>query len=155
MIQVPRRRLSRQVENSSSGARLDSVSLSFIPADAVIRPLRDRLIVEPLDVVYSRYLWVDIKSKPLRATVRAAGPGTYEIGYMDAYGNKTTDRRKRTQMYHSKTWIPMQVKEGDIVQLGGAEHGGYSFEQFWWGDRIHLHCREADVCGIEDAQTHH
>ena len=150
MIQVPRRRLTRQVEHTASGARLNADSLTFIPADCTLRPLRDRLIVEPIDVVYSRYLWVDIKSKPLRGIVRAAGPGAYEIGYLDAWGNKTNDRRKRTMSYHSQTFIPMAVKVDDVVHLGGAEHGGYSFEQFWWGDRIHLHCRQADICGIEE-----
>jgi len=105
--------------------------------------LRDQLIVEPLDVVYSRVLIVSARTKPLRGIVKAVGPGCYPKLY------DHREKSKRTKMWDSLRFQPTEVKVGDIVHLGGLDLGGYAFEQFWWGDRIHLHCREADVCGIE------
>lgn len=132
-------------QGSSAGGYLSNENLEFIPADVRLRPLRDQLIVEPLDVVYSRILIVSIQSKPLRGIVRAAGPGCYPKQY------DHRDKHKRTKMWDSLKFRPTEVKVGDVVQLGGAGIGGYAFEQFWWGDRVHLHCREEDICAIEIA----
>jgi co-chaperonin GroES (HSP10) len=130
------------------GAQFASDSLTFIPESAKIRPLRDQMIVEPLDVVYSKYIFLEPKTKPLRGIVKAIGPGVYPKQY------DYPDKHKRTKMWEGTVFRPCDVKVGDIVQLGGMQLGGYAFEQFWWGDRIHLHCREADVCGIESPDAH-
>jgi co-chaperonin GroES (HSP10) len=117
--------------------------MTFIPADTKLRPLRDQMIVEPLEVVHSRYLIIPEHGKPIRGTCRAIGPGHYRKQY------DHPDKHKRTKMWEGTHYVPTEVKVGDIVHLGGAELGGYAFEQFWWGDKLHIHCREADVAGIE------
>ena len=101
------------------------------------------MIVEPLDVIHSAYIIVFDTSKPLRGRVKAIGPGTYPKLY------DHRDKHKRTKTWDSYRFRPTEVKVGDIVQLGGAEIGGYSFEQFYWGGKLHIHCTERDVCGIE------
>ncbi len=137
----------------SPGVRLGKETLAFVPADHKIRPLRDQLIVEPLDVVYSRRLIVRCDTKPLRGVVKAAGPGTFEIGYRDARGRPTNDRTgpyRRTERYHTNRWVPMSLKVGDVIEVGGAENEGYSWDTFYWGDVLHFHCTERDVCGVVD-----
>ncbi len=145
--------MSVQALKESRGVRLGSDSLTYVPAHAVVRPLRDQLIVEPLDVLYSRRVYVQRTTKPLRGIVKAAGPGAYEIGYRDSEGRKTNDRagpRRRTQRHQTNRYVPMSVKVGDVVELGGSEHEGYSWEGFFWGDTYHIHCTEKDVCGVVD-----
>jgi co-chaperonin GroES (HSP10) len=125
------------------GLQAGGETLTVVPAECPIRPLRDQIIVEPLDVVYSRYLIVHSDTKPMRGIVKAVGPGHYPKIY------DHPDKHKRTKMRDSSVFRPTEIKVGDIVQLGGMEIGGYKFEQFLWGDRAHVICREADVCGIE------
>lgn len=156
MIPVPqgrRQQLLRQSEplKQSRGARLGAETLTYVPATATIRPLRDQLLIQPLGVVYSRRLYVHRDTKPLRGIVRAAGPGSYEVGYRDAQGKRTNDRtgpRRRTQRFHTNRYVPMSVKIGDVVELGGSEHEGYGFEGLFWGSVYHIWCTERDVCGI-------
>ena len=146
-----RRQLLAQSQplHRSPGARLRPETLCYIPADAKLRPLRDQIILEPLDITYSRYLYVHRDTKPLRGIAKAVGPGRYELGYKDAFGRRTNDRRKRVAIFETNIWIPMSVQVGDVLQLGGAEQEGYAFETFYWGDILHLHCTERDICGIE------
>jgi len=136
---------------TSRGGYAAHHSMDFVPASVRLRPLRDNLIVEPVDVVYSRILIVKVDSKPLRGVVRAVGPGHYPIRYQDKWGDYIPDhdRKRRQKMAAGTHFVPTECKIGDIVHLGGLAIGGYAFEQFFWGDRVHLHCREADVCGIE------
>ena len=151
MLASPRRTPLRprkpkmEPSRTGRGVGLSNETLNFIPAHFKLRPLRDQLIVEPLDVVYSRHLIVYRDTKPLRGRVKAVGPGTYPKLY------DHPEKHQRTKMWDSRCFRPTEVKVGDIVQLGGAELGGYSFETFFWGDTVHLHCTEKDVCGIEDA----
>lgn len=126
----------------SRGARFGGETLTQIGADEKIRPLRDNLVVEPEDVVYSRYIVVNVRTKPLRGIVKAVGPGIYPKCY------DHPEKHKRTKMWDSKVFRPIQVKVGDRVELGGGEIEGYAFEQFWWGDTLHLWCSERDVAGI-------
>lgn len=137
-------RVELQPHGWEFGARSGGETLTFIPADQRIRPLRDQIVVEPLDVIYSRYLIVDHRSKPLRGRVLAVGPGHYPKQY------DHPEKHKRTKTWDSKRFQPTEVKPGDIVELGGSEIGGYAFEQLQWGDKRVLICREADVAGIED-----
>ncbi len=138
-----RRPRNFEASRTSRGGRITHETLNFIPASMTIRPLRDQMIVEPLEVIYSRYILVNSSAKPMRGIVRAVGPGTYPKCY------DHRDKHKRTKVWDSQTFVPCECKVGDIVHLGGLAIGGYSFEQFWWGDKIHLHCTERDVCGIE------
>ena len=132
------------------GVRFGGETLNFVPADQTIRPLRDNLLVEPLDVIYSRYIFVQRDTKPLRGKVLAAGPGQYPIVYLDANHDRLPDwkRKERRYMASAKHFVPMSVKVGDVIELGGGEQEGYAFEVFIWGDRHVLWCTERDVCGI-------
>lgn len=125
-----------------SGARSGGETLTFVPAEAKLRPLRDQLIIEPLDVVHSRHILIADRSKPLRGRVLAAGPGKYAVRY------DHPEKHKRTKVMQTQRFVPTEVKVGDLVELGGAEIGGYAFEGFYWGDKYAICCTERDVCGI-------
>ncbi len=132
--------------NGRSG-ELSYASATVIPEDCAIRPLHDQIVVEPLPVEHSKILDVVENTKPLRGIVKAVGPGHYPMRY------DHPDKHKRTKMWRSSRFQPTQVKVGDIVELGSIreEDGritGYNFQQFIWGTKTHILCREADVSGI-------
>lgn len=134
----------------------DSAELSYksstrIPAGVSISPLRDQIIVEPLDVDHGVSFAVIEHTKALRGIVKAVGPGHYPKRY------DHPDKHRRSKMWDSKHFRPTEVKVGDIVELGGyglddrgGMHKGYSFQEFSWGGVMHVACREADICGILD-----
>ena len=126
----------------SRSARISHDSTTAIPASAKIRPLRDQIIVEPLNRVHSHVIVTREDMKPVRGIVKAVGPGHYPKKY------DSDDKHKRTRMWDSEVFQPMQLKVGDVVELGGAEFKGYSFQTLLWGDKLHIICREADVSGI-------
>lgn len=123
-------------------AELSQKSATRIPADQTIRPLRDQMIVEPLEIEHSDTLLVIEQTKPVRGIVKAIGPGHYPKRY------DHPDKHRRTKMWDSKRFQPTEIKVGDVVELGGYDFGGYGFQQFYWGDKLHIICREADVSGI-------
>lgn len=127
-----------------AGTRVDNDTITRIPATAKIRPLRDQLVVEPLDWEPSRILNVVYFGKPLRGTVRAVGPGRYPIKYNGRKG-------QRTKSWDSTRFRITEVKAGDVVELGGLELRGYLFQSFLWGDRRCILCREEDVAIVYDA----
>lgn len=131
-----------QKKRFDSGAELSHKDSTTVPADQPLRPLRDTIIVEPLDAVMSSVIHVIHETKPLRGIVKAVGPGCYPRRY------DHPEKHRRTKMWSSKVFRPTQVKIGDVVELGGAEHGGYAFQTFYWGDKLHLFAREEDVCAI-------
>ena len=133
-----------ELMRSSRGARFGGETMTVIPATATLRPLRDVIIVEPEDVIYSRYIAVRQLTKPLKGTVLAVGPGHYPKRY------DHPDKHKRTKTWDSKRFQPTELKVGDKVELGGAEIEGYAHEQFWWGDKRVLFCREADVAAVHE-----
>ena len=126
----------------SPSAELTHKTTTHIPAGTKIRPLRDVIIVEPLGVAYSAIIDVVHETKPLKGIVKAVGPGHYRKHY------DHPEKHKRTKTWDSKHLTPTEVKVGDIVELGGAEQGGYAFDTFYWGDILHLIATERDVCGI-------
>ncbi len=136
----------------SNGAELSHKTRTTLPADAKLKPLRDVIIVEPLDGNLSAIIIVINEMKPVRGIVRAVGPGHYPVTYLNANGDKIPDyaRAQRKQAAHGKRFVPTTVKVGDIVNLGGLDIGGYSFDSVYWGDKLMLMCREADVAGIEE-----
>lgn len=138
------------------GAEISHKTRTDIPASAKLRPLRDVIIVEPLDGNLSAIIQVVNEHKPVRGTVRAVGPGHYPYVYLDEWGDRLPDHRRdrRKKLSHSPNFIPTTVKVGDVVNLGGLDQGGYSFDTFYYGDKLHLMCREADVAGIEGEITH-
>lgn len=126
-----------------SGVRIGRKRVDIIPKDQNIRPLRDQIVVKPLNWEPSpilKQLGVEIiwQGKTLRGEVLAVGPGHYPKQYS----------KDRTKSWDSKTFVPTEVKAGDVVELGGLEIKGYAFDELLWGDQPIVVCREADVTGV-------
>jgi hypothetical protein len=125
------------------GVRVGNESITSVPAEASVRPLRDHLVVEPLDWRPSSTIEVVYNGKPLRGKVRAVGPGRYPLKYDGPKG-------KRSKSWEGKSYLPTEVKVGDIVELGGLELRGYLFQTFRWGSKEVIMCREQDVAIVYD-----
>ena len=138
-----------QIESARDGrsSRVTHESNTDIKADEKILPLRDHIIVEPLNVVLSQYIIVREEVKPLRGIIKAVGPGHYPKKY------DHPEKHKRTLMWDSEVFEPTTVKVGDVIELGGYDFKGYSFPTIYWGGKLHLICREADVSGVIDGLT--
>lgn len=133
----------------SSGARsaeLSQASATYLRADQEIRCLRDQIVVEPLPIDHGGVIEVLERTKPVRGIVKAVGPGHYPKCY------DHPDKHRRTKMWDSNYFLPTEVKVGDIVELGGYEFGGYGFQQFMWGDKMHIICSERDVSGVVEVK---
>lgn len=128
------------------GGELSYASKTYVGPDEKIVPLHDYIVVEPLAVEHSKILTVIEHTKPVRGIVKAVGPGHYPLCY------DHPDKHRRKKMWRSKTFLPTQVKVGDVVELGAVKIEGrivgYSFQQIYWGTTMHIMCREADVSGI-------
>ena len=137
------------LEHASDGrsARITYATTGDVPAGAKIKPLRDQVIIEPLNVVLSQVIIVHEKTKPVRGIVKAVGPGHYPKKY------NSDDKSSRTKMWDSEVFQPTTVSVGDVVELGGIEFQGYSFPTIYWGTKLHLICREADISGVVDGMT--
>lgn len=123
----------------SYGTRIGNETCTIVPREAKIRPLRDQIIVEPLDWQPSQIILVaGTHTKPLRGIVCAVGPGVYPKRYNGRKG-------QRTKSWDSKAFRPCDVRVGDVVELGGLEIGGYLHQTFLWGTREMVICREEDV----------
>ena len=132
-----------QAKTFSRGSELSHKTITHIPANAKLRPLRDQLIIEPLDGDLSAILIIIHERKPVTGIVKAVGPGCYPKRY------DHRDKNKRTKMWDSKALRRTEVKVGDKVDLGGHNTGGYAFDTFYWGDTLHLYnVREEDVTFI-------
>jgi len=134
------------LEPEVPGKRIGNETDSYVSAEEVVRPLRDQIILEPLEWEPSALIRVAYQGKPLRGRVKAIGPGRYPLKYDGPKG-------KRTKMWLGKHFIPTEVKVGDIVELGGLDLGigefrGYGFPTFIWGTKSHVICSERDVTGI-------
>ncbi len=138
------------ISSSDRSAELSQQSGTRVEAHQKIRPLRDQIIVEPLPIEHSQTLEVYEYGKPVRGIVKAVGPGHYPKIY------DHPDKHKRTSMRDSKTFLPTQVKVGEIVELGSPQGmRGYAFQQIMWGDKMHIICSERDVAAVlcSDEQT--
>lgn len=100
----------------------------------------DRILVRPLNWDASAAIIAIRYGQPIRGEIVAAGPGAYEIAY----------NRDRSKSWETNTFVPMQLKIGDIVELGGLEIGGYSFRQILMNNEALILCTERDVCGVVD-----
>jgi co-chaperonin GroES (HSP10) len=126
-----------------SGIRMGRKRTDVIPADCAIRPLRDHIVVKPLDWEPSKILAelgakIVYQGKTLRGEVLAVGPGCYPKRY----------NKDRSKSWDSTQFRPTEVKVGDVVELGGLEIRGYQFDELMWGNQRIVMCREADVTGI-------
>lgn len=133
------------LEPSRGGLALSHKSGATIPASSDLRMLKDWLAIEPLDYLMSARVFVAHETKPVRGIVRSVGPGCHPKRY-----DKPT-KHERTKMWESPAFRPTTVQIGDEVELGGIEHRGYAFQTFYWGDRLHLMCREEDIAGVVEA----
>lgn len=124
------------------GSRLGADTITSIPATASIRPTMDHIVVEPIDNYFSSVIYVADETRPLKGIVRAVGPGTYPKRY------DHPEKHKRSRMWDSKCFRKTEVQVGDVVELGGKEIGGYAFQSFYWGDRVHIIATERDVAAI-------
>jgi co-chaperonin GroES (HSP10) len=147
---TPKRRHYQQ-SMTGRGLSLNVETIDFIPADCVLKPMRDQMIVQPINVVHSKVLIVPPhQSKLVRGKVLAIGPGHYPLQYLDKDGNKNAPRGKRAKIAAGEVFVPTEVKVGDIVHLDGRNTGKSAFDCFYYGDKYCLHAREADVAGVED-----
>lgn len=125
-----------------SGVELDRKRVEYIPEDACIKPLGDRIFVRPLPGLTSKIIDVVHSGKTLRGSVVAVGPG---------YRLKKLYRNSRGEVYKSGETgrvRPTEVKVGDVVELGGKEIGGYTFPKINIGNVEHVICQEQDVTMI-------
>jgi co-chaperonin GroES (HSP10) len=125
-----------------SGVRIGNETVSSIAESERIRPLRDTLLVEPLEWNASKVIWAAWHGKTIRGRVLDVGPGVYPKRYNGGKG-------QRTKSWDSKAFRPCDVKKGDVVHLGGLELGGYLHTTVRWGNKTVVVCREEDVAGIE------
>lgn len=132
-------------------ASLNTDSLDGIPKHCKIRPLRDQMIVEPIDIEFSKILDVVHSLKPVRGKVLAVGPGHYPTVYLDANRDRLPDHARTRRKYSAAGTVfrPTSVKVGQVVQLGAIERGGGAFERIRWGGKDCVICREEDVAGVE------
>lgn len=124
-------------------SQLQTQLTEYIPASATIRPLRDRILVRPLEWEPSKILEVIRHGRPLRGEIIAVGPGTYPKRYS----------KDRSKTWDSKMFVKTEVKPGDIVELGGLnifDGQGYSFPEIVHGTERLLICQEADVAFISE-----
>lgn len=132
-----------------TGVTFNAASV-ILPAGTKLRLLRDRILVRPLDWTPSRIITVIRRGRPLRGIVENVGPGRYYRRYKP----HPTDPRKR-QFVDGKTFIPTEVKPGDIVELGGLnayDGQGYNFPQVTIGTETFLIAQEQDVCFVDDTE---
>lgn len=122
------------------GAQLVHKSATYVEEHENIRPLRDQLVVEPLERQFSPTILVVHEAKPVRGIVRAAGPGVYLNGY------DHPEKHKRTKMWATVKFRQTQVKVGQIVQW----EDNRDFLTFFWGSKLMLILREEDVVGVSE-----
>ena len=125
------------------GVRVGNESITCVPAEASIRPLRDNIVIEPLEWKPSTTIEVVYHGKPLRGRVVAIGPGRYPKLYNGPKG-------QRSKTWDSKSFRKTEVKVGDIVELGGLEIRGYLFSTVRWGSKEVIVCSEQDVAIVYD-----
>jgi co-chaperonin GroES (HSP10) len=108
-----------------------------------IRLLGDRILIKPLDWDASKIIVAIRDGRPVRGEVVACGPGRFE----------TRRNKDRTKLYQTKTWVPMELRPGDIVELGGLnifDGKGYQFTEILVGTEKHIVCQQADVCCVRE-----
>lgn len=125
----------------------DSKTTDIVSQGEKIRPLRDGILLEPLDWNPSHVIELVRFGRPLRGIVKAVGPGCYQKRYTkNAEGQRASVRE-------TAIFTPTEVKPGDVVELGGLnifDGLGYKFQDVMVDGKTHLLCREADVCGVSD-----
>jgi hypothetical protein len=115
-------------------------------ADSVaqVRMMGDRILLRPLPWKPSEVIDVVRHGRALRGEVMAVGKGHNPLKYRTR-GDKTKT------MDYSKHFRPVDVKVGDIVEVGGLnvfDGEGYQFPEVLVGTETMLVCSERDVAGV-------
>lgn len=112
----------------------------------MLRPLRDQIILKPLQWRPSRIIEIaGNKRRPLRGEIVAIGPGRHVYKYW------RNSKGERVKMSFTGQVIPTELKAGDIVEIGGLEIDGYKFPTTDIDGVQYVICREADVCFVHEA----
>jgi hypothetical protein len=114
-----------------------------------VRMIGDRILLRPLAWKPSDVLDVVRHGRTLRGEVMAIGPGHNPLKY------KTRGDKTKTMDY-SKHFRPVDVKVGDIVELGGLnvfDGQGYQFPEVIVGTETMIVCTERDVAGVVDGRA--
>ncbi len=110
---------------------------------AVLRPLRDRMVVKPMEWDASSTIIAIRHGRAVRGRVVAIGPGAYRKKYS----------KDRSKVSETTVFVPAEVKPGDIVELGGLnifDGRGYAFPEVIIDGEVHILCQEQDVCVVRD-----
>lgn len=114
----------------------------ILGAGETLRMTADRLLVRPLEWKPSEVIHVERRGRSLRGLVIAAGPGAY------LKKRRPHPDGKRQIVTETRTFVPMTVRVGDTVELGGLnvfDGQGYNFPTVNVGGVEHIVCQEADV----------
>lgn len=114
-----------------------------VRADENIRPLRDNIVLKPLDWDASQVILAVRTGRPVRGQVIAAGPGCYP----------KIHAKDRSSFRYSDVFRPTEVEVGDVVELGGLnayDGRGYVFTEIVWGNDLCIQCSEQDVAVVRD-----
>lgn len=128
-----------------SGVRLTDKSYHTLLPGESIRPLRDRIVLKPLDCKLSETILAVFSGETVRGEIVAIGPGKYPNRH---YRGKK-DGKEWRHIKPSQVFRPTELKVGDIVSLGGMELGGYMFPTVYMNGAKHILCEEADVAVVE------
>lgn len=126
-----------------SGVQINQ-AVEWFPAGTVLRPTLDRVLIRVLPWNPSRRLKIVSNMRPIRGRVMAVGPGGWQKRY---YLNKKGERHKVGETGRKQH---MDLKVGDVVDVGGLEIRGYSFMEIMIGFERHIMCQEADVAIVDD-----
>lgn len=95
----------------------------------MLRPLRDGVVVEPIERVKSDIIAVVAEEKPNLGRVVAVGPGKRVKGRI----------------------IPVDAKPGDTVRFG-TDEGYLTYTEFRENGKTYLLMSEQDICFISEAE---
>lgn len=108
-----------------------------IAAGETIRPLRDRIVIKPLEPEPGALIVIDSGRKPIRGHVVAVGPGAYRKKYW------LNDQGERCKVGEITGRIPTELKPGQLVELLPIRPNEITI-----GGELHLLCAEGDVAGV-------
>lgn len=128
-----------------AGVRLSDKTCNPLLPGERLRPLRDGLVIRPLECKLSETILASFTGETVRGEVVAKGPGRYPNRH---YRGKR-DGKEWRHIKPSQVFRPTEVKVGDVVSLGGMEIGGYLWPMVQIDGVNHILCTEQDVAVVE------
>lgn len=95
----------------------------------MLRPLRDQIVVKPLERNASEIIEVLHSEKPNLGIVVAVGPGI---------------RNKRGYV------VPLDVRVNDTIRYGDTNLNHLNYPEYWEAGKRYLILQEADVCFVAE-----